>query len=323
MLCSAIIPTVGRPTLARAVESVLSQPVPSGEFEVIVVNDSGRSLPAAAWQQSGRVRIVTTNQHNRSVARNTGAAVARGQYLHFLDDDDWMLPGAYATLAELAGKQPAAWLYGGFRLVDNAGNLIGDICPEEAGNCFLQVLAWEWIPLQASWIEAGAFFKVGGFAPLPELLGGCEDIHLSRVIAGGFAMARAGTLVTCIRFGEAGSTTNYANLFQQNRQSREKALSLPGAFQRLVASANAARTPAYWQGRLIFYYLASLKWNLKQKHWLAAASRGTFALAGLALASRHCLSSAYWRGLTRPHVTRLRETMEAAPGRLFTQAGWE
>jgi glycosyltransferase involved in cell wall biosynthesis len=44
MLCSAIIPTVGRSTLSRAVESVLKQGSLGEEFEVIVMNDSGKLL---------------------------------------------------------------------------------------------------------------------------------------------------------------------------------------------------------------------------------------------------------------------------------------
>jgi glycosyltransferase involved in cell wall biosynthesis len=41
MLFSTIIPTVGRPELSRAVESVLKQDFQTDQSEVIVVNDSG------------------------------------------------------------------------------------------------------------------------------------------------------------------------------------------------------------------------------------------------------------------------------------------
>jgi glycosyltransferase involved in cell wall biosynthesis len=324
MFCSTIIPTIGRATLSRAVESVLNQTISADDSEVLVVNDSGRPLPEGAWQRSERVRIINTNRHNRSVARNTGAAVARGKYLHFLDDDDWMLPGAFHTLWQLASTHQAAWLYGGYRLVDNAGNLIGDICPEEEGNCFVHLIAWEWIPLQASLIETSAYFAVGGFASLHSLMGGCEDIHLSRVIARHFDMAHSKNVITSIRFGDEGSTTDYANLFRQNRQSRDKALSLPGAFQRLRASVNGSLTnSAYWNGQIIYYYLASLKGNLKQKRFFTAASRGTYALAGFAVAGRQWLSTDFWRGLTKPHVTRLKRVIDASNAKLFAHTVWE
>jgi len=88
--CSTIIPTIARLKLERAVESALAQPLSPDEHEIIVVNDSARPLPAAIWQKAPNVSIVSTNRHERSIARNTGAALATGRYLHFLDDDDWL-----------------------------------------------------------------------------------------------------------------------------------------------------------------------------------------------------------------------------------------
>jgi len=324
MFCSTIVPTIGRSTLSRAVESVLNQEFRADDFEVIVVNDSGQPLPAAEWQRSERVQVINTNRHNRSVARNTGAAVARGRYLHFLDDDDWMLPGAFQNLCELAGTRQAAWSYGGFRLVDNAGKVIAEICPDEEGNCYVQLIASERIPLQASLIESSAYFAVGGFASLHSLLGGYEDIDLSRQIVRYFDMARTPHIVASIRTGDEGSTTDYGNMFRQDRQSRDKALSTPGAFQRLRASANGSTTnSSYWHGRIVYYYLAALKWNLKQKRLFTAASRGTYALAGFAVAGRRVLSTDFWRGLAKPHFYRVRMALEASKANLYTHTVWK
>src|SRR5688572_30916233 len=108
MFSSTIIPTVGRDTLARAVHSVLSQSSEKCDFEVIVVNDSGKPLPQQEWQSSTRVQVINTNRRERSVARNTGAALARGKYLHFLDDDDWLFPDALCHFWQLWQNQEAA-----------------------------------------------------------------------------------------------------------------------------------------------------------------------------------------------------------------------
>lgn len=303
MFCSTIIPTIGRPTLARAVNSVLDQEFTADDFEVIVVNDSAQRLPESDWQQSERIQVITTQRRERSVARNTGAAIARGKYLHFLDDDDWMLPGAFATLWKLANNNQAAWLYGGYRLVDSAGNPLKEYRPDESGNCFIRFIAGEWLPLQVSLIKSEAFNAVGGFAPLGSLLGGDEDVDLSRQIALCNDIAGTSDLVATIRFGVEDSTTNYADLRAQSRQSREKALSAPGAFARMLSSADSRKSNAsYWYGRIVWTYLTSVVWNLQHRNLMTAASRMIQGTASLAYARRHFLSYSFWRGTTRPHA---------------------
>jgi glycosyltransferase involved in cell wall biosynthesis len=325
MICSTIIPTIGRQSLSRAVKSVLGQNLEEGDFEVIVVNDSGNLLALEDWMESPRVRILHTNRHNRSIARNTGAAVARGGYLHFLDDDDWMLPGAFQNLlqqAKIAGQ--AGWIYGGFRLVDNEGETVKDFHPRETGNCFIHMLASEWIPLQASWINAGAFFKVGGFASLNSLEGGYEDIDLSRMISRYYDFSRTSELVAAIRYGDVGSTTDYNNLVKQNRRSREKNLDFDGVFARLWASAQADDNhPDYWQGQILYYYLVSILWNLKQKQILKAASRLMFALLAFVVSIPSALSSDFWRGVFHPHHNLVRTALGELENKLYTQTTWK
>lgn len=325
MICSTIIPTIGRPTLTRAVTSVLEQSLEGDDFEVIVVNDSGKPLPDADWMTSPRVTVLHTNRHNRSVARNSGAAVARGRYLHFLDDDDWMLPGAFQRLREAAAQSgQAGWVYGGFRLTNNEGEALRDFCPPEAGNCLIQMVASEWIPLQASWIDSRAFFRVGGFASLESLGGGYEDIDLSRMIALHFDFARTNTPVAVIRYGDKGSTTDYNNLVKQNRLSREKVLDAPGAFSRMQAAAKADKSrSSYWQGKIIYYYLVSAFWNLKNKRIFTGLSRLMFAGLAFARSIFRVFSPAYWRGAFLPHHNAVRTALRDIEGSLYTTTVWK
>jgi hypothetical protein len=244
--------------------------------------------------------------------------------LHFLDDDDWLLPGALAKFWELTQSSCAAWVYGGFCLVNNEGDLIQKIVPDEAHNCYVQLMASEWIPLQASLIQSQAFFAVGGFAPLPSLLGGYEDIDLSRQIVHRYEMAGLTAVVASIRIGDNSSTTNYINMFDQNRQSREKALNMPSAFTRLCHSAQAAAPQtSYWYGRIIYYYLASLRWNLQCQRFFTAMSRGIYLLAGFIRAGRHAFTAAFWRGLTKPHINKVRTAVEAFSNTLYAQTIWK
>jgi glycosyltransferase involved in cell wall biosynthesis len=273
------------------VYSVLEQAFTSADFEVIVVNDSGQSLPDMEWQHSGQVRVITTNRRERSVARNTGAAVARGKYLHFLDDDDLLLPGALDAFWQLDQKSgdDVIWLYGSYQTVDNDGNVVAEWHPGISGDIFALYVAGESIPFQASLLQAERFHTIGAFDPRPNILG-VEDRDVGRRMALTGSIAYSPTVVAQIRIGELGSTTNWATIAESDRWGREKALSAQGAFTRLRASA----TSSYLHGRVSRAYFASTVWNVKRKNLLIAASR---ALAGLAFVDWHCLSPEFWRGL--------------------------
>lgn len=287
MFCSTVIPTIARPTLSRAVYSVLDQEFACDGFEVIVVNDSGQSLPEMDWQYSERVRVIDTNRRERSVARNTGAAIAKGKYLHFLDDDDLLLPGALDAFWVLDQSNDAVWLYGHYQSVDNEGNLVSEFRPDVGGNIFALLVSGEAIPFQASLLRAKQFFAVGAFDPQ---ITGVEDRDLGRRMARSGTVVGTTAVVAKIRVGAQGSTTNWSTLAEQDRWGREKVLREQDAFARLWKSANSS----YLHGRVSRAYFASMVWNLQHKDIFAAASRVTLAIA---FAGWHVVSTAFWRGL--------------------------
>jgi len=290
MFCSTIIPTISRPSLPRAVASVLDQDFDPTLFEVIVVNDSGRPLPETAWQRTGHVRVVDTQRHERNVARNTGAAIARGKYLHFLDDDDLLLPGALRAFWAVDRAGGAIdWMCGHWQTVDNAGALVDEFRPDLRGNIFALLVSGEGLPLQASLLHAARFFEIGGFDPTPALIG-VEDRDLGRRMAlcGSITMVRA--VVARVRIGQESSTTDWSVVAERDRQGREKALSAPRAFARLRDSARSS----YWRGRVSRAYFASAVWNLQRANMLTAFGRAT---KGVALANRFALTAPYWRGI--------------------------
>lgn len=94
---SVIIPSYGSNTdPCRAVDSVFAQSY--AEVEVIVVDDNGRNTEQQKlnectfkkYAKEARFKyIVHEKNQGGSVARNTGAAAASGDYLCFLDDDDF------------------------------------------------------------------------------------------------------------------------------------------------------------------------------------------------------------------------------------------
>jgi hypothetical protein len=208
--------------------------------------------------------------------------------------------------------------------VNNADEDLIEIYPEESGNCFIQIVAWEWLPLQASLVESEAFFKVGGFASLQSLSGGFEDIDLTRKITRYYDVARTTNLVANIRVGDKGSTTDYENMFIQNRQSRENTLCMTGTFSRMKASASSSTSnSSYWYGRIVYYYLGSFIRNIQEKRLFSAASRAIYATFGFVIAGRHIFFPDFWGGILKPHHSRVRLAMEASEINVYSNTDWK
>ena len=94
-LISVIVPVYnGASSLHRSLRSVLRQTLP--DFELIVVDDCSTDESADILRRyqalDDRVRVFSTAKNSGpGVTRNVGLSNARGQYIAFLDSDDfWM-----------------------------------------------------------------------------------------------------------------------------------------------------------------------------------------------------------------------------------------
>jgi len=284
---STIIPTVSRPSLARAVDSALAQDLEG--HEVIVVNDSGAALPPAAWMASARVRVLATDRRERSVARNAGAAAAAGRFLHFLDDDDHLLPGGLAALLEAALARGAVWVYGGLQRMDDQGRPLSIDHPTVRGNIMVELVGGDALHPSPSLIGAAEFARAGGFDPGLSM---CEDRDLEVRLAMQHDVARCDRVVACVRVGATGaSTSDWSRMTRNSRLVRERALDQPGALARLLDSAGGE---SYRRGRVVRAYALSL---LQQ----AAAGRLAVAARRLApmvrMAAYHPVHRSFWAGL--------------------------
>lgn len=98
---SVIMPTYKRPLfLKRAINSILAQEYHN--VEVVVVDDNNDGDPYREETEvvmnsfTSDERVIYIKHHtnsNGSAARNTGISNAKGEYITFLDDDDYFLPG--------------------------------------------------------------------------------------------------------------------------------------------------------------------------------------------------------------------------------------
>ncbi|MDB5875009.1 MAG: LmbE family protein [Ramlibacter sp.] len=124
-MVSVLIRSVDRGLLQEALASVALQTYPDIEVVVIAAKPGHRELPARCGEFP--LRLVTTDSPlPRSKAANRALDEARGQYLLFLDDDDWLMPGHIARLAEVLQAQPHALaVYTGVSLANDKGEPMG------------------------------------------------------------------------------------------------------------------------------------------------------------------------------------------------------
>ena len=294
MFCTTIIPTIGRDTLQRAVCSVLEQQFSTELFEVVVVNDSAEPLEQEPWQRDPRVTIIETNRRQVAVARNSGAAIAKGRFLHFLDDDDWLLPDAYEQVWQTAQQHPnCAAIYGGYRVQNSRVGTVIEQNLNISGNIFAQIVGGAWLPTMTTFIKTEAFHAVGGFDPKFDL--NCEDVDLwARIAITDDFMNISDSVSVLWRENGAGSATHRLNAAPEyNRRARNVALSLSGAFGRLRKSA----TTPYWHGRVLRAYVITMLWHLRRRSFVHAAGRGAMGLLWLLLNLRAVVSAEFWQAL--------------------------
>ena len=101
MILSIIIPVYHvESTLNRCVESVLRQGL--DDFEVILIDDGGEDKCPELCDEWARkddhVRVVHQANGGLSAARNAGIEMAQGDYLTFVDSDDYVDDDLYARL---------------------------------------------------------------------------------------------------------------------------------------------------------------------------------------------------------------------------------
>lgn len=121
----------------RAIKSILKQTLT--EFEFLIVDDgspdrSGEICDRYAETDS-RIRVLHTENRGAPEARNTAIDLARGEYLYFMDSDDWAEPDMLEEMYRLAEQYRAELVIAGFYIDTYYGDgeyRTDDFVPETA-----------------------------------------------------------------------------------------------------------------------------------------------------------------------------------------------
>jgi len=124
-LITVIIPAFNRERyVVRSVESVLHQTYQN--IEVIVVDDGSTDGTIKALEPfAGRILLLCQKNGGVSAARNAGIRAARGQWIAFLDSDDWWKPQKLERQIRLMEKYAVKMCF--TRSETDAGELWHDI----------------------------------------------------------------------------------------------------------------------------------------------------------------------------------------------------
>ncbi len=160
MQFSFIIPAYNTASyIERCLDSIAIQAI--DEYEIIVIDDGSTDetarIVAARANNDRRIRLISQDNSGQGAARNVGVDAARGDYLWFVDSDDWLLPGAGGRISEIIQKRAPDVVLLNFVYADEDGllhangntplHLLGrEVCPTESADTFSAVSCWNTPP---------------------------------------------------------------------------------------------------------------------------------------------------------------------------------
>jgi len=163
---SVIIPAYNNSRyICRAIESVLSQTRTS--FEIIVIDDGSTDDTRSALNAyMNKIRYIFQQNKGVSSARNHGLGIANGEFVVFLDSDDYFLPEKLANQVAVFEAMPAlGMVHSGWYLVNENEEKIKKIEPWH-NTPELNIEAWlTWKPVLpgAMMFRRTYLNRVGGF----------------------------------------------------------------------------------------------------------------------------------------------------------------
>ena len=95
--------------LRQCIDSLINQVY--SNLEIILVDDGSTDLSGAICDEyalkDARIRVIHQKNARIAAARNAGIDAARGEYITFIDSDDYILPNTYSTALSLMAKYGA------------------------------------------------------------------------------------------------------------------------------------------------------------------------------------------------------------------------
>jgi len=103
---SIIIPVYNvEPYVEKCLRSCAEQNIPYSDYEIIVVNDGTKdnslNIVERVAKEYSNITVVSQKNAGLSAARNKGLSLAVGEYIWFIDSDDWIEDNCFKKLTDL------------------------------------------------------------------------------------------------------------------------------------------------------------------------------------------------------------------------------
>lgn len=167
---SVIIPCYNHGNyLAKAVQSVFDQHYQ--DVEIIVVDDGSADNTREIAEQFPGVKYIFQENQGLSAARNTGIEASTGNYLVFLDADDWLLKKALSINAAILNHDKSLGFVSGAFLLSRPG-LEQEVRKQVNSDHYLRLLQENYISMHATVMYTRRVFRTIRF---DTSLRACED----------------------------------------------------------------------------------------------------------------------------------------------------
>lgn len=231
-LVSVVTPTYKRSTkLPRAIDSILSQTYKSLELFVVNDNDPNDEYTqyvkkiTEKYSEDSRFNLIIQDKHiNGAVARNVAIKHAKGEYIAFLDDDDWWEPNKIEEQIKVLELLDESW--GGvsckFTFYDVNGNVIGKTRKYRDGKIYKDILylqsdvATSTLLLRRTALDDAGYFD--------ENLLRNQDLQLLVFFTYKFKLKEVDQYLHCVDVSDA-----------QNRANGDKAIEVKNNFYKSVS----------------------------------------------------------------------------------------
>lgn len=212
-LASVIIPCYNSSAyLAEAIDSALAQTYPAKE--IIVVDDGSTDASAAIMAGYGtRIRVVRQHNAGLPAARNAGILASSGEWLAFLDADDWWDADFLLKTAQALESSGAVLAYTGWQNVGAPPPYHEPYVPEDYEQSrpskaarLIRSTGW---PVHAALTRRDTLVEAGLFNPA---LKSCEDFDLWLRVALTRQIVRVPEVLAFYRFHPGQMTRNQARM---------------------------------------------------------------------------------------------------------------